>query len=129
HYNLGNILLRAGQKDEAFRELRLAGASNPTLLPGIIDLAWRVYGGNTQYVEQAIAPETPQAYEAVAQYFRAHKAIEVAIAMYVAAGSSAEDDRRSFLAELITAKRFNEAATLWAIGRQAGAAPGVMTDP
>src|SRR6476620_3487927 len=46
HYQLGNILLRAGQTDEGFNELRLAGASNPTLMPGVVDLAWTVSGGN-----------------------------------------------------------------------------------
>ncbi len=129
HYQLGNILLRAGQKDEGFKELRLAGASNPTLMPGIIDLAWRLSGGNVQFVEQAIEPGTPEAYQALGQYLREHKEVDAAIAMYTAAGSAAEQDRRSFLAELIAAKRFKEAGTLWAIGRQAGAAPGIMVDP
>lgn len=129
HYQLGNILLRAGQRDEAFKELRLAGASNPTLMQGIIDLAWRVSGGNVQFVTRAIEPRTPAAYQALAQYFRQRQDADAAIAMYVAAGSSAEQDRRSYLAELIGAKRYKEAAALWAVGRPAGAAPGVMIDP
>src|SRR6266478_6900806 len=85
HYQLGNILLRAGQRDEAFKELRLAGASNPTLMAGIIDLAWRVSGGNVQFVTQAIAPQTPAAYLALGQYFRERQFAGAAIAMYVAA--------------------------------------------
>ena len=129
HYQLGNILLRAGQRDEAFKELRLAGASNPTLMAGIIDLAWRVSGGNVQFVTQAITPQTPAAYLSLGQYFRGHQAPGAAIAMYVAAGSASEQDRRSYLAELIAEKRFDDAANLWKVGRQDGAAPGVMTDP
>lgn len=129
HYQLGNILLRAGRKDEAFRELRLAGASNPILMPGIIDLAWSVSGGNVQYIEQAISPETPQAYQTLGDYFRQRKEVDAAIAMYTAAGSAAEQERRSYLGELVAEKRFKEAATLWAVGRQAGAAPGVLFDP
>lgn len=129
HYQLGNILLRAGQKNEGFKELRLAGASNPTLMPGIIDLAWRLSGGNVQSVVQAIAPGRPEAYQALGQYFRDHKEVDAAIAMYVAAGSAARQDRLSYLGELIAAKRFKEAAGLWAVGRQAGATPGVMVDP
>ena len=129
HYQLGNILLRAGQKDEAFKNLRLAGASNPTLMPGIIDLAWRISGGNVQFVTRAIEPRTPGAYRALGQYFRQRNEVDAFIAMYTAAGSAAEQDRRSYLAELIAAKRFKEAANLWALGRRAGAAPGVMIDP
>lgn len=128
-YQLGNILLRAGRKDEAFKELRLAGASNPTLMPGIIDLAWRLSGGDVQFVRQAIEPGTPEGYQALGQYFRAHKEVDAAIAMYAAAGSAAQQDRLSYLGELIAAKRFKEAAALWAVGRQAVAAPGVMVDP
>jgi hypothetical protein len=129
HYQLGNILLRAGQRDEGFRELRLAGGSNPTLMPGIIDLAWRVSGGNVQFVKQAIEPGTPEAYRALGQYFREHREVDAAIAMYAAAGSGAAQDRLSYLAELIAAKRFKEAGALWAVGRPVGAVPGVMVDP
>jgi tetratricopeptide (TPR) repeat protein len=129
HYQLGNILLRAGQKDDAFKELRLAGASNPTLLPGIIDLAWRVSGGNVQFVTRAIEPGTPATYQALGQYFRQRQEVGATIAMFVAAGSAAEQDRRSYLGDLIRAKRFNDAAYLWKVGRQDGAAPGVMVDP
>jgi hypothetical protein len=129
HYQLGNILLRAGQKDAAFKELRLAGASNPTLLPGIIDLAWRVSGGNVQFVTRAIEPETPATYQALGQYFRQRQEVGATIAMLVAAGSVAEQDRRSYLGELIATKRFKDAANLWKVGRQDGAVPGVMVDP
>ena len=129
HYQLGNILLRAGQRDEAFKELRLAGVSNPTLMSGIIDLAWRVSGGDVQFVIRAIEPGTPATYQALGQYFRQRQEVGAAIAMYVAAGSTSESDRRSYLAELIAAKRFKDAASLWKVGRQEGAAPGLMTDP
>ena len=129
HYQLGNILLRAGQRDEAFKELRLAGGSNPTLMPGIIDLAWRVSGGDVQFVTRAMAPGTAQAYQALGQYFRQRKEVGAAIAMYAAAGNAAEPDRKSYVKDLIAAKRFKDAANLWALGQQAGAAPGVMIDP
>jgi len=129
HYQLGNILLRAGQRDEAFKELRLAGGSNPMLMPGIIDLAWRVSGGDVQFVTRAMAPGTPQAYQALGQYFSQRKEVGAAIAMYAAAGNEAEADRKSYTKELIAAKRFKDAANLWAVGHHPGAAPGVIIDP
>jgi len=129
HYQLGNILLRAGQTEEAFRELRLAGASNPTLMPGIIDLAWRLSGGNVQFVTQAIDPKTSAAYLGLAQYFREHKQPGPAIAMYSAAGARGAEDRRSYLGELVYLKQFKDAANLWTVDRQPAVAPGIMIDP
>jgi len=129
HYQLGNILLRAGQREAAFNELRLAGASNPTLMPGIIDLAWRVSNGNVEFVTRAIAPGSPSAYLALGQYFRQREAVGAAIAMYTAAGNAADEDRNSYPRELIATKRFRDAASLWAVVRGAAVAPGVMIDP
>ena len=128
HYQLGNILLRAGQRDEAFRELRLAGTSNPMLMPGIIDLAWRVSGGNVEFVTRAIAPRSSQDYRALGQYFRQRNAVGAAIAMYAAAGSEAADERNSYLGQLISEKRFKDAANIASVGRSA-VTPGVMIDP
>jgi len=115
--------------EEAFKELRLAGASNPTLMPGIIDLAWRVSNGNIELVRRAIAPESPSAYRALGEYFRQREAVSAAIAMYAAAGSAADEDRNSYLRELIGARRFKDAASLWLVVRGTAVAPGVMIDP
>jgi len=129
HYQLGNILLRAGQTDEAFKELRLAGASSPTLMPGVVDLAWNVSRGNVQFVVTAIKPTTSAAYQLLAFFFAQHKEVNAAIAMYAEAGSDAEHYRRAYVHDLIAAKQFKEAATLWAAGRKSTAAPGVLFDP
>jgi len=55
--------------------------------------------------------------------------VGAAIAMYVAAGTVSEQDRRSYLGELIATKRFKEAANLWKAARRDGGEPGVMVDP
>ena len=129
HYQLGNILLRAGQTDEAFKELRVAGASNPTLMLGVIDLAWSVSHGNVQFVTNAIKPTTPAGYQMLAQYFGQRNEVDAAIAMYSAAGSEAEHYRRAYLHDLIATKQFKAAAKLWAVGRQSAALPGALIDP
>ena len=128
HWQLGNMLLRAGRKEEAFKELRLAGASNPTMMPGIIELAWQFLGGSPDAVTRALNPERPEAYAALGQYFRQRGEVPDAIAMYAAAGSRAREERRSYLAELVSAKRFKEAADLWAVDHSANAI-GEMIDP
>ena len=129
HYQLGNILLRAGQTDESFRELRLAGTSNPTLLPGIIDLAWRLSGGDVQFVTRVIEPKTSATYQALGKFFREHKQAGAAIAMYAAAGSAAAPERSLYLHELVSTNQFKDAANLWSVDRQPAVAPGVMIDP
>ena len=129
HYQLGNILLRAGQTDEAFKELRLAGASNPTLMPGVIDLAWRVSRSNVQFVVAAVKPTTSAGYQMLAFFFAQHNEVDAAIAMYAKAGSEAEHYRRAYVHDLIATKQFKKAATLWAVGRQAADLPGVLVDP
>jgi hypothetical protein len=124
-WQLGNLLLRAGEHDEAFKELRLAAASNPTLLPVVIDLAWQLSDGDAQFVMQSIQPQTPETYLALAQNFRKRGAAVEAIAMYRSAGDIGKQDRGSYLLELTSAKRFKEAYALWLLGHPANAIDGV----
>ena len=114
-WQLGNLLLRAGERDEAFKELRMAAASNPSLLPAVIDLAWQLSQGDAQFVKQSIQPQTPETYLALAQYFRKRGVAVEAIGMYVSAGDIGKQDRGSYISELIVAKRFQEAYALWSI--------------
>src|SRR5258708_23688622 len=95
-------------------------------MPGIIDLAWRVSGGDVQFVTRAMAPGTPQAYQELGQYFRQRKEVGAAIAMYAAAGNAGEAGRKAHVGELISAEGFKDAANLLAVCRPPGAAPGVV---
>jgi tetratricopeptide (TPR) repeat protein len=116
HWQLGNILVRAGHTDEGFSELRLAGTSDPALLPGIIDLAWQLSGGKVDYVLQAIQPRAPEAYKALAAYFLKRGRADAATKMFAAAGSSlTEPERRASINDLISAKKFREAHSLWMV--------------
>lgn len=128
HWQLGNLLVRAGQRDEGFKELRLAGASNPTLLPAIIDLAWQLSGGDVQFVKQVMQPETTGSFQALADYFKRRGAFAEAIEMLRSAGSAAEPARRQLSGELIAARRFTEAYALWSITHP-GNLPGTLIDP
>ena len=128
HWQLGNLLVRAGQRDEGFKELRLAGASNPTLLPSIIDLAWQLSGGDVQFVKQVMQPDTTESFQALADYFERHGAVAEAIEMLRSAGSAGEQRRRQYLGELITAKRFTDAYALWSITHP-GNMPRTLIDP
>lgn len=115
HWQLGNILVRAGRADGGFSELRLAGASNPRLLPGMVDLAWQLSDSQIEYVLQVIQPRTPDAYKALAAYFKKHDHWEEAVRMFQAAGNATDQDRHTYIAELIAEKKFREAHALWMI--------------
>ncbi|MCU1267771.1 MAG: hypothetical protein JWM21_4089 [Acidobacteria bacterium] len=133
HWQLGNMLVRAGQVEEGFAELRVAAGANPTLLPAGIDLAWQLSGGKVPYVMQAVQPSSPAAYLTLAEYFEKHDQLSDTIAMLRAAGSAADDFRRRYIAELLTAKRFGDAYAVWSIGHppadQGGTASAIMSDP
>jgi hypothetical protein len=96
---------------------------------GIIGLAWQVSKGNVEFVTRSIQPDNPEAFRALGQYFRQRKEADAAIAMYTSAGSAAEEDRKSYIAELISSKQFPQAAKLWLVGHREGLASGVMIDP
>ncbi len=115
HWQLGNLLIRAGRVDGGFSELRVAGASNPALLPAFIDLAWGLSGGSVQYVMRATEPRGPAAYSALANYFKKRGLTTEAIAMFRSAGDAAEQERRAYLSELLAAKHFKDAHALWAM--------------
>ncbi len=119
HWQLGNLLLRAGRTEGAYSELRLAGSRNPALLPAFIDLVWHLSEGNTQLVTAAVAPHEINTYGALADYFRKRGKHEEAIFLFrdVASGKGGEfvAERRAYLAELLAAKQFTHAHALWAI--------------
>ena len=116
---LGNILVKAGQTDEGFRELRRAGANDNGLLPAIIDLEWQLSGGDADFVKRAIDPKSPESYKALADYFKKRDKVTDAIEMLRAAGPAGEQERRQYLPELISAQNIREAALLWSIDHPA----------
>jgi tetratricopeptide (TPR) repeat protein len=120
HWQLGNILIRAG-RSEGFRELSAAANSNPALMPGIIDLAWHLLNGNAKAIEDAIQPQSPESYRALARYFRQQNQVDEAITMYEGAGADARADIQAYIGELVSKKKYDEAFSLWGLIHDAGA--------
>jgi len=117
-WQLGNTLLRAGRYDEAFAEMRRAAASNPGLLPNLIDLAYGLYDGDVAAIEQAVQSQTPAAYCWLARLCARNGKADEALRLFRAAGPIPDQERQALMAELFTAKRFSEAYEIWASGRQ-----------
>jgi len=113
-WRLGNLLLRTGRLDEGFEEIHRATASDPSLFPAAIDLAWGAYNADARKVEQVLQPQTSTDRLVMARYFaKRGKTIE-AIKLFRDAGGASEQDRLSLLAELLAAKKFKEAYEVWA---------------
>jgi hypothetical protein len=128
HWQLGNLLVRAGRSSKGFDELRLAAASNPSLRPAIIDLAWQLSHGDVDYVRRVIQPETAEESIDVAEYFKKHGKFAEAVDVIRVAGAPADEYCRRFTAELISAKRFQDAYTLWSIGHPRDSNSATLTD-
>ncbi|MFN2578956.1 MAG: tetratricopeptide repeat protein [Pyrinomonadaceae bacterium] len=115
HWQLGNLLVRAGEFEEGFNELRAATASNSTFLSSTIDLAWQLSGGDPKFVERMIQPKSAETFNAVADHFRRHGEIDEAVLLLEAAGNDQSTDqvRRQFVSELIKLRSFKKAFELW----------------
>jgi tetratricopeptide (TPR) repeat protein len=118
-WQLGNMLVRAARTDEGFKELRRAGNSNPKLLPSIIDLAWQASGSevksgaDVKRVLVALGPDTPEAFKALGEYFKKHGQVHAAASALANGGSGTVLERRAYVGELIAAKEFQTAESLW----------------
>lgn len=132
-WQLGNVLFRMGQREEAFAELRRAAASDVTMLPAAIDLAWGAYAGDTSAIEQVFEPQTATWRLALARYYAKHGKPAEALAQFRAAGQIPDYDRRAFLQDLLATRHFAEAYEVWSSGLEPKVAErrsgvGQMTD-
>lgn len=111
---LGNLLLRMNHPDEAFAELRKASASDPELLPNVIDLAWGTYGGDVNKVLAIVPPQTDAAHVDLALFFARHQQGSTAADQFLLAKVTSARKAEALLAELLTARAFGDAYRVWA---------------
>ena len=112
-WQLGNLLLRMGQYDEAFAELRRAAIGNPKLWPNVIDLAWGIHGGDVDAVVRVIQPQAEEARMSLALFLARHNQSAAALDQFrQSAITNAKSE--TLLDELLKARAFNEAYEVWA---------------
>ncbi|MDT5062873.1 MAG: hypothetical protein QOH63_3332 [Acidobacteriota bacterium] len=117
HWQLGNVLLRAGHADEAFSEMRRATQSNQAFLPQLIDLAWTIYSGDIASIKQAVQPEGSAARLALARFTARHGKASDAARIFRTIENVREEDLRAFLSELLAAREFRVAYEVWVEGQ------------
>jgi tetratricopeptide repeat protein len=113
-WQLGNLLLRMGQIDQAFAELSRAATYNPELLPNVIDLAWGIYGGDVNAVLAIVPPQTDTARLELALFFARHEQSSIAADQFLAAGAAPSAKANALLADLLSARAFADAYRVWA---------------
>ena len=84
HWQRGNLLLRMGRYDEAFAELRAAASADRRYFPNLIDLAWRVSGGNLRVAEELIEINNDGQRRAFISYLFSAKAFREAFSLWTA---------------------------------------------
>lgn len=122
HWRLANLLLREGKLARSVGEFRAAGAANPALLPGTLDLLWRVTAGNLAAV-QAVTPRVPKSQLLLAQFLQKQSRSSDAITVFSGIDRNsllAMSDASAFISSLITEGRIEEARGLW-VGLVSGA--------
>jgi Tetratricopeptide repeat len=112
-WQLGNLLLRMGQLDQAFVELCRAAESNPYLWPNVDDLAWGVYGRDAGAVVRVIQPATDTARMALALFFARHNQGAAALDQFRSTVVKSDKKSESLLDELLRGKAFTEAYEVW----------------
>jgi tetratricopeptide (TPR) repeat protein len=124
---LGNALLRTGQTEEAFAELRRAADSDPALRPQVFNLAWQVYSPDMARVIDVVG-KTPEARAQLVKVLAGRGRFDDALAVW---GSLADAERREH-----QETGFDLARTLYGRGqfhlalrtlREAGAVPEDLT--
>jgi hypothetical protein len=113
-WQLGNLLLRMGQSDQAFVELRRAAESTPSLWPNVDDLAWGVYGHDAGAVVRVLQPASDTARMALALFFARHNQGAAALDQFRSTIVKSDESTESLLGELLQAREFREAFEVWA---------------
>jgi hypothetical protein len=116
HWYLGNLLVRDGRYDEAFAELRLASKAEPEFQGQVFNLAWQLYGDDSEAVKKAIG-ESSATRAQFAVYLFGFKQVNEGLKFWN--DMSIEDRKANFASgELIIASlnkehRYHDALKVW----------------
>ena len=117
-WQLGNMLLRAGSRDEAFVELRRAASSDPALYPNFMQTLWYATDKEAASFARAARPETSEQTLAVVTFLvKSGAAREGLKALRESSAKLTPEARRSLVSDLIAAESFAEAYEVWSEGQ------------
>jgi tetratricopeptide (TPR) repeat protein len=114
HWRLANLLLREGRLARAVAEFRAANSSNIALLPGTLDLLWRVSSGNLPTV-LAVTPKDAKSQLYLAQFLLKQSRPSDAITVFSGIDRNSLlplPETSTFIASLASGGRLEEARGL-----------------
>ena len=126
-WQLGNLLLRAGQLEEAFVQLGRAAESDPELLNSTVDLAYSFYGEDVTAIENALQLQSPAFQQALVQSMIKWGHPRVAARVIDSLSTLSDQQRANLVGQFLTLKYFDEAFELWNKNGTRGAV-GATTD-
>ena len=113
---LGNLLLRSGRYEEAFKELRLAAEADGDLRPQQFNFLWAIYNDDLESLTKAIG-ESAQIRAEFALYLlnqqRHDDGLRVWDTLSATEKKSNHSIANSLVANLVLARRFHDSVRVW----------------
>ena len=109
---MGNYLLRAGDRDGSFAQMRLALANRPSALPLVFDYAWNVYQGDGKAIAASLNPPVELKAQLAAMLI-AHGKVDDGLAVWREISSPTQKDIQRVTESLVNTGRFSAAYQLW----------------
>jgi tetratricopeptide (TPR) repeat protein len=114
HWQRGNLLLRMGQANDAFSELRTAAAANPRYAPNLIDLAWGISRNDLKTTEALLEIKDDNQRLALIRYLaRNGKGSEVLDQIRLLTAPLSTQNKDELVRLLFDSKAFNASFALW----------------
>jgi tetratricopeptide (TPR) repeat protein len=115
---LGNALLRAGRREEAYEELRRAADSDPRLYPNLVQTLWYDSGRDPSALVREARPRTTEQTLVVVRFLvKSGAAADGLKALRESGAQLTPEARRSLVEDLIAAEGFADAYEVWYEGR------------
>ncbi len=108
----GNHLLRAGDRDGSFAQMRLALSNRPSALPLIFDYAWNVYQGDGRAIAAALAPPPEVKARMVALLINRGR-VDDALSIWREMNSRAANDAQRVAEALFNSGHFKQSYEVW----------------
>ncbi len=116
HWYLGNLLLRSGRYDEAFKELRLAAEADTELQPQQFNLLWAIYSEDVEGLKKAIG-QSSQTRAEFALYLVGQQRYDDGLRLWESLSSDEKKSSRevghSMVSNLVRAQRYHDAVHVW----------------
>jgi tetratricopeptide (TPR) repeat protein len=115
---LGNLLLRMNRPGEGFSQLRLAAASDETLWPNVIDLAWGFHRGDAAQTVAEVQPPSDSARMSLAIFFAGHNQPAAALEQFRAVSAPSTQAQQNLIKALLSARAYAGGYAVWTSSRR-----------